>query len=227
MITVSSESDFFYNNLNKYITQPAYIAEELLNNIGPMVDFVDNFPPQLIYYPEDKQTFLDESNMSLIWHKNAASFILKNHNPDVFINDIYTPNQMLTSRWWMGYIDPNSARYNDISSEQREQLWKEVKDMYKKLDAIIGELLKNADENTYVILSSDHGAVPLNKWVRLNNLFAEKGWLKFTINTQTGEPIIDWNQSTVIYLKMAHIYIHPQWTGRELAEGLLVKPIKN
>ena len=29
-------------------------------SIGPMMDFVDNFPPQLIYYPEDKDTFIDK-----------------------------------------------------------------------------------------------------------------------------------------------------------------------
>ena len=42
---------FFYNNLNQFITKPAYVADEIINNVGPMVDFVDNFPPQLVFYP--------------------------------------------------------------------------------------------------------------------------------------------------------------------------------
>jgi len=81
--------------------------------------------------------------------------------------------------------------------------------MYKKLDDIVGEILDNADENVYVVLSSDHGAVPLDKWVRLNNLFAKEGLLKFEINEDTGEPIIDWANSKAIYLKMQSVYIHP------------------
>jgi len=200
----------FYNNLNKYITKPPEISDELVRNVGPMVDFVDNFPPQLIYYPGDKETFLEESNMSFDWHQGAAKFILDEYSPDVFIHDIYSPNQMLSSRWWLGYIDPVSKRYSEVTKEERKNLWDEVMNMYKRLDGILGEHLKHADENTLVVLSSDHGMAPLNKWVRLNNLFAREGLLKFKINKETGEPIIDWKNTKVIYLKMDNIYIHPQ-----------------
>lgn len=200
----------FYNNLNRYIAKPPEVAEELVNEVGPMVDFVDNFPPQLIYYPEDKKTFLEEADMSFEWHKKATRFILEKYQPDVYIHDVYTPNQMLSSRWWLGFIDPVSKRYQEVNKEKRKQLWEEVLDMYKKLDDILGEYLSNADENTLIVLSSDHGMTPLNKWVKLNNLFAREGLLKFTINQETGEPIIDWENSQVVYLKMDNIYIHPE-----------------
>lgn len=198
-----------YDNLNKYIAHPASSSTIMEKDLGPMIDFPDNFPAQLIYYPEDKKIFQDEAKMSFDWHTGAVSSLIRNFSPNVVIQDIYTPNQMLTSRWWMGYIDPSSTRYNDISSKERDKLWDEVSDMYKKLDGIIGEILKNSGNNTYVVLSSDHGAVPLNRYVRLNNFFAQKGWLKFTIDQKTGEPIIDWGNSKVIYLKMAHVYINP------------------
>ncbi len=202
-----------FNTLNKYITKPGAVSEELIDNVGPMVDFVDNFPPQLIYYKEDKETFLEEAKMSFDWHHKAISFILDKYRPDIFINDIYTPNQMLTSRWWMGYIDPSSARYKDVSDTERRQLWKEVKQMYKYIDRMVGDLIKHADNNTYIVLSSDHGAVPLDRSVRLNNLFAKKGWLKFTIDPKTGIPKIDWEHSKVIYLKMMNVFISPKGLG--------------
>lgn len=204
---------FFYDNLNEFIAQPGSVAQNLNQWAGPMVDFVDNFPPQLIYYPEDKQTFLDEAKMSLDWHKKAAATMLDTYNPDFYIQDVYTPNQMLTSRWWMGNVDPTSIHYLRTTPKEREQSWKEIKEMYKRLDAILGEYIKRADDNTIILFSSDHGAVPLDKWVRLNNLFKKKGWLKATINPETGEPIIDWENSTVIYLKMAHVYINPEGLG--------------
>lgn len=199
----------FFNNLNRFIVDPSEVYSKIEENVGPAVDFVDNFPPQLIYYPEDKETFISEANMSLNWHKKAFSYLFDEYKPDIFIHDIYTPNQMLTSRWWMGYIDPSSARYNDVTEEEREKLWQEVQWMYKKLDDIIGEALEKADINTFIILSSDHGVVPLNQWVRINNLLAKNGLLKFTINPKNGEPIIDWENSKAIYLKMDNIYINP------------------
>ncbi len=199
----------FYDNLNEFVAQPSEASRIVHQQSGPMVDFVDNFPPQLIYYPEDKKTFLDEMNMSFDWHKSVVSTVVNSFSPSVVIHDIYSPNQMLTSRWWMGYIDPSSSRYEEVTSGEREQLWQEVSEMYRKIDDIIGEILKTADDDTYIVFSSDHGAVPLNSWVHINNLFARKGWLKFKIDAVTGEPIIDWENSSVIYLKMAHVYINP------------------
>lgn len=199
----------FYDNLNKHVIFPESAFLPFHNATGPMVDFVDNYPAQLVYYDEDKKIFQDEAAMSFDWHKKAVSAIKEQFSPDVVIHDIYTPNQMLTSRWWMGSIDPKSTHYKTASEEDRAKLWEEVKDMYKKLDDIIGEILKVADNNTYIVLSSDHGAVPLDRFVNLNNLFAKKGWLTFTLDPKTGEPIIDWKKTTVIYLKMAHVYISP------------------
>ena len=199
----------FYNNINIHNVKPGHVANEIMDNVGPMVDFVDNFPPQLIFYDEDKKTFLDEANMSLQWHKDVVSFIMEKYNPDVVMHDIYTPNQMLTSRWWLGYIDPKSERYNDVTKEERDKLWEEVHWLYKELDDIVGEILDNMDENTLVVFSSDHGAVPLNQWVKLNNLFAREGLLKFEIDPDTGEPLIDWGNTKAIYLKMDNVYISP------------------
>ncbi|MCH7828662.1 alkaline phosphatase family protein [Patescibacteria group bacterium] len=199
-----------YNNLNRFVTEPSSVAGELTENVGPMVDFADNWPPQLIYEQEDKETFLEEARMSWEWHKNAVPFIYENYNPDVFIQDIYTPNQMLESRWWHRLIDTSREDYDQ---KKAEGAWADILEMYQGLDAIIGEAMDNADKDTLFVLSSDHGVCPLQRLVKLNNVFAQKGWLKFTINQKTGEPTIDWDNSKVIYLKMAHIYVHPQGLG--------------
>ncbi len=199
-----------YGNLNPHNTTPANAATEMMEAAGPMVDFVDNFPPQLVYYPEDKRTFLQEADMSYEWHKKAAAFVLNTLRPDVFIHDVYSPNQMLTGRWWMGYVDPRSTRYNDVSEKERRTLWGEIYAMYRHMDDIIGQMLKSADANTVVALSSDHGAAPLNTWVRVNNLLAREGLLKFEMAPDTGEPVIDWANTQAVYLKMCHVYINPK-----------------
>lgn len=201
---------FLYDTLNEYIVKPGEVAEELRTGSGPMVDYVDNYPAQLIYYdPEDKETFLQEKDLSFDWHQRAGQFILKNYKPDIFIHDIYSPNQMLTSRWWMGALDPVSARYNDVSAKDRAKLWDEVHRMYKQLDDLVGNMINAADGKTLVVLSSDHGAVPLDISVRLNNLFAREGLLKFSLDPATGEPLIDWANTQVIFLKMDGIFIRP------------------
>jgi predicted AlkP superfamily phosphohydrolase/phosphomutase len=201
------------DSLNSFIAHPLQVSNDLKADIGPMIDYVDNFPPQLIYYPEDKKTFISESKMSFAWHMNAMESINKRHNPDIFIHDIYSPNQMLTSKWWMGYIDPDSKIYYEIDSKKRSKLINEVEEMYRDVDAIIGKVLDDADEDTLVVFSSDHGALPLNTSVLINNLFAKKGWLKYSLNENTGEHIIDWNNSKVVFLKMSNVYINTNGLG--------------
>lgn len=200
----------FYDNLNDFNTQPSSFAKYLEDAIGPMVDFVDNFPPQLVFYDEDKKAFLDEAKMSFDWHEKAVEPMIEGPESTAVIHDVYTPNQMLTSRWWMGTVDPKSARYNTVDETARAQAWDEVLWMYQRLDAILGKVMDHADKNTLIVFSSDHGAVPLDKTVRLNNLFAQKGWLKFKVDPNTGEPTVDWKSSKVIYLQMAYVYINPK-----------------
>ncbi len=196
----------FFNNANRLNSQPAEVAEQLTAGVGPMVDFVDNWPAQLVYEDEDKATFLEEARDSLAWHKRAAGFVLRDLKPDVLIQDTYTPNQMLEARWWHRYID---REHPDYDSGKEASAWADILEMYQGIDAILGEAMAAADKNTLVVLSSDHGVIPLRKQVCLNNLFARKGWLNFTIDEATGEPAIDWARTRVVYLKMAHVYVDP------------------
>lgn len=195
-----------YNNLNKFVTAPETVAKEMTDALGPMVDFVDNFPPQLIYEPEDKQAFLDEAFMSLDYHKKSTDFIFKQYKPDVFLQDIYTPNQMLSSRWWMRYIDPKNSDYTPAKSQETMA---DVLKMYQGLDGIVGEALKHDDGKTLFVLSSDHGIVLQRRVMSLNNLFAKKGWLAFSTNPKTGEMVVDWANTKVIHLQTNNIYINP------------------
>ncbi len=196
----------FFNNVNRFLAQPGTVAAELTDGAGPMVDFVDNWPAQLIYEDEDKDTFFEEAMDSLAWHKRAVGFVLKKYSPDVFIQDTYTPNQMLESRWWMRHIDKD---HPDYDAKHASSAMNDVLKMYQGLDAILGEAIKNADKDTLIAFSSDHGIQALYRQVRLNNLFAKKGWLKFTIDKTTGEPAIDWEKTKVVYLKMAYVYVNP------------------
>lgn len=200
-----------YNSINSYIAQPPMVADELTKNVGPMVDFLDNclclgMAPQLIVEPEDKQVAMEEARMSWNWHRDAVGYILENWKPDALIEDFYTPNQILVSKWWMGDVDPNRAGY---SAAKAQAGWKDILEMYKGVDAIIGKAMEKADENTLIVLSSEHGTAPLYRTTRLNNLFAQKGWLTFSIDKKTNKATIDWKKTKVAFLKMANIYINP------------------
>ncbi len=53
-------------------------------------------------------------------------------------------------------------------------------DFYRELDASIGRLLENIDDNTQVFIVSDHGFGPLEKKFYMNAWLAELGLLRFS-----------------------------------------------
>lgn len=54
-----------------------------------------------------------------------------------------------------------------------------VFDVYQRIDENLPRLLRFADENTLVLIMSDHGAGPLHAMVNLNRWLANEGWLTF------------------------------------------------
>lgn len=214
LISISENGEFrlriLFDSLNEYLTYPAELAGKLQEKIGPMVDFVDNYPPQLVYHPKDKNTFIEEAKLSWRWHQRVVPYLMNDLKSDFIIHSVYNPNQMLTSRWWLPYIDDEGYLSKTIDFKEKQLLWNEVKDMYREMDKVLGEIINNADEDTYIVLSSDHGVIPLTYEVRLNNLFAKKGWLKFNYNSVTKNYEIDWKATKVVFLQMDNIYINPK-----------------
>ena len=65
----------------------------------------------------------------------------------------------------------------------QHHLWQKNKDKifdyYKKLDSLIGSLIKRAEPNTNVILMSDHGFGPVFKFFHTNRFLQELGLITF------------------------------------------------
>jgi predicted AlkP superfamily phosphohydrolase/phosphomutase len=209
------ETNFFrlrilHDDLNPTLVSPKELNHEIQSQLGPMVDFPDNNPQQLINFKEDRTTFLEESRMSMDWHRNAAELFLDKAQPQAMIHSTYTPNQMLTSRWWIRLVDPLSDQFDRSNKLEREQAWDEILEMYQDIDRIIGVALKKLDKKSFLILSSDHGAIPLNYDVRINNYFKQKGWLHTYYDQENQTTRVDWSKTRVIYLMTNHIYINPR-----------------
>lgn len=65
-----------------------------------------------------------------------------------------------------------------------------IQKVYQSVDKAVGDLLAAIDENTVIILLSDHGAGPLYKILNLNRWLADNHWLVFKKNN--GKEINRW-----------------------------------
>lgn len=220
---IRAENDFIklrllFDVLNPTIVQPPKLSDSLHAAVGPMVDFPDNWPAQLNRLPEERDILLTETRWALEWHAAAARHLLTVERPDVVIQDTYVPNQFLESRWWLKHVDPDAPAYVKTPEDERKVRAHELLEIYQGIDAVLGEALKAAPD-AIIVLSSDHGILPIRKEVLVNNLLAREGLLTFHVDPNNGEPTIDWSKTKAAYLKMIGVYVHPDGLAGDWKRG--------
>ncbi|MFB6242336.1 MAG: alkaline phosphatase family protein [Candidatus Nanosalina sp.] len=101
-------------------------------------------------------------------------FNLMDRYRDLDLNIVLFPNTDTMAHWMWKYIDedhpdhPEDRNYEDC-----------LRDVYIRMDEILGRLMERMDEDDHLIVMSDHGFGPVHKNIYLNNLFREKGLLEF------------------------------------------------
>ena len=84
-------------------------------------------------------------------------------------------------------MEPNHPLYDEAGAERFREA---IPEMYVKMDQLVGRLLEAIDEDTYVVVMSDHGAGPFDNsvpYLNLNDFFVEKGYLSLKSSGAKGE----------------------------------------
>jgi predicted AlkP superfamily phosphohydrolase/phosphomutase len=178
-LTPNDEADYTY---------PKELKAELKANAGEYIFDVRNFRT------DNTQYILDESyKMTEARFKNA-DYLLANKPWDFFMMVEMGPDRLNHGIW--SFIDPNHPRH-DPDNPYKESL----REYYRYLDGKIGELLeKYADENTTVLVVSDHGAKPMVGGVCFNEWLLREGYLGFENDmpseiTPINKMNIDWSKT--------------------------------
>ena len=90
-------------------------------------------------------------------------------------------------------FDPNHPRYDP------ESPWTDAAErFYAFLDGQLGALLAHVDDDTTVMVVSDHGARPMHGGVAINDWLARHGWLALEAGTNASAPLrarVDWSRT--------------------------------
>ncbi len=118
-------------------------------------------------------------------------------------------------------IDPKFPAYD---AELTAKHGKVLEDYYREMDGILGEALRAADENTTVLVASDHGFAPFRRSFNLNTWLMENGYLVLRAGASSkGRDIFraaDWSRTRAYGLGLNGLYVNLR--GRE--KNGLVKP---
>lgn len=154
-------------------TYPEWLREEIENFIPDYepTEFVEMTSPELMKRGEEG--FLEENLRCIENTFRITDYLIQNKEWDVFVA-VFTPLDRIQHYFWH-HMDEEHPKYNSGKAKKYGNV---LKEFYKKLDEIIGELQKRLDEKTNIIVMSDHGFGPAYGYFYLNNFLREMGFLE-------------------------------------------------
>ncbi len=167
-------------------TYPEALRDEVERLVGPYRVDVRNFRS------DDRDRILAE-----VYEMTEQRFALARHLIDTRPWDFFMMVEIGLDRmhhaFWR-YTDPDHPRYEPDHAFSRV-----IRDYYVYLDEQIGELLERFDDETTVLVVSDHGARPMLGAICVNEWLADEGYLALgsrpTVPTPWRELDVDWSRT--------------------------------
>ena len=134
-----------------------------------------------------------------------------------------TPDRLQHMFWRFGEPGHPANREDDA---RRSAMAAVIRDHYKACDALVGRVLERIDDDTLVIVLSDHGFNSFQRGVHLNAWLREHGYLTLKPGIAPGHEAgeffknVDWGRTRAYALGIGSIYLNVH--GRE-AEGVIEK----
>jgi predicted AlkP superfamily phosphohydrolase/phosphomutase len=145
---------------------PPELASELEHEIGEYRIY-----PTETFSENRRESFLKATYDLLEMRTRTASYLARTKPWDVFMTVFFDTDRVLHQLWH--YLDPDHPWRSD-----QQDLEQVVRDYFHQVDESIGRLLACADDDTLVIILSDHGMGQANNFIVLNNWLLETGLLR-------------------------------------------------
>ena len=173
----------------KIFTYPKELSEELIQKygykIGPLFrkDLYD-VPPRGSF---NRETYFKEFLASENIHTQVAIDLMKKYKPDLMVMVYRSPDEI--GHYYWGYMDPGHIYYY---SKDAVKFGNSIRKCYEEIDRMIGKILRWIDNDTIVMIMSDHGmGPPARKAVNVNQILYEMGLLKAKGEDKTLEERIE------------------------------------
>jgi predicted AlkP superfamily phosphohydrolase/phosphomutase len=167
----------------------------------------------------DEAAYLAQCDLVLRERERMMQFELGRFSEGLFFMLYDTPDRVQHMLW--RFRDREHPSYQPDSTAE---LATRIEEHYRQCDALLTAVLDKADENTLLMVLSDHGfgtfrrAFDTNTWLWQNGLLALKGHNKPDEDQGDGFSQVDWSKTYAYALGLGGIYLN--FKGRE-GEGIL------
>lgn len=165
---------------------PAHLKEEIGKKFGKYIFDVENFRT------DDKDNLLSQIYKMTSQRFEIIKYLLHTQEWDLFVFVEMGPDRLHHGFW--KFFDPEHIKY-----EKGNRFENVAFEYYQFLDDKIGELLNLVDDDTTIIVVSDHGAKRMDGGICINEWLIKEGYLRLKEEIDTPRRIemsdIDWTHT--------------------------------
>lgn len=158
-------TSFLTPSIESQYTYPDELRDEIEALVGKYIIDCENFRT------DDKKELLDEIYEMTEKRFKVIKTFMKEKSWDFFMFVEMGPDRIQHGFW--KYCDKEHFKYEPGNEYENAFV-----DYYKYLDREIGEILGLIDDNTAVIVVSDHGAKKMDGAINVNDWLIQEGYLK-------------------------------------------------
>lgn len=179
--------------------EPPELGRELTEKFGPYLEHASLVPHTMRQV--DLDTCLEEMEYQSQWIAHAGRYMLDEKGCHLFYCHIHTFDYV--NHTHLSGVDPTSPGYDPDAAEEH---WDVYRRCYMQADRMIATIMNGLDDNSCILVASDHAAVPDRRAINMRKFLYEKGFLALKDPTkgldrdETPNENIDWTK-TKAYMK--------------------------
>jgi predicted AlkP superfamily phosphohydrolase/phosphomutase len=192
------------------ISTPDDYAAEMAKEVG--VFYTQGMPEDTKAFSADvlgPEDYLGQTAIVLRERLAMCDYALEHFDSGFLFFYFCSLDQNSHMLWWL--IDPEHPIYDEELAEKYGHV---LNDIYIKMDDVLGKTLQKLDENTTLIVMSDHGFAPFRRAFNLGTWLKDNGYITLFDDTE-GEfySNVNWARTRAYPLGLNGLYINLR--GRE------------
>ena len=150
-------------------TYPDNTYQDILDAIGDYILYPD---PGEAYSDSGIDSFLERLYRSADLRMQAFAYLRQRETPD-FAMMVFNGTDTVSHAMWK-YMDQAHPLHD---ATQFDKYGNAIRDYYRHVDGLLAGIVESLDENTTLIIMSDHGFGPFHKFIHVNNWLIQQGFM--------------------------------------------------